>query len=119
MDHNQEEKIKRTLDFIEKDRNIPDDPWFYSRLIARMENQEEKKRAMGFIGTIAQRLRPVLALAVIVVGITGGIYLGRALSPPVSSQESAISVFITSEDASAVLFREISGSMDEQILLMR
>lgn len=119
MDYNQKEKVQETLDFIQKDRNIPEDPWFYSRLIARMENETEKTQTMGLTGTVMLRLRPALAVMIILVGIAGGIFLGHAISPPVSPPGSTASVNLSGEEANTALFREISGSMDEQILLMK
>jgi len=119
MDNKQEDRVQKTLDFIEKDRIIPEDPWFYSRLVARMENEAKEVRTNSLFGTLALQLRPVLAVMVVVIGIASGIFLGRAIAPPVSSPESTASVNPSAEDANAALFREISGSMDEQILLMK
>ncbi len=119
MDHQNQEEVQKTLDFIQKDRIIPEDPWFYSRLVARMENETDVVRTSSLFGTLALQLRPILAVMVILVGITGGIFLGHAISPFVSSPGSTASVNSHEEDANAALYREISGSMDEQILLMK
>ena len=119
MDTKHQERVQKTLEFIEKDRIIPEDPWFYSRLIARMENEAEVDRANGWFGSLALRLRPVLAVVVVIFGITGGILLGRALSSVTGSPESSVSAYPSGEDAHAALFREVSGTMDEQILLMK
>jgi len=119
MDHKSRERVQKTLEFIQKDRIIPEDPWFYSRLIARMEKEKENARKPGLAGTVTLRLRPVLAVMVVLVGIAGGIMLGRVLSTTAGSRESTASIFLPEEDANAIIFREISGSIDEQILLMK
>ena len=113
------ERVKKTLDFIAKDKVIPEDPWFYSRLIARMENETEKAQPKPLAVAIALRLRPILAVVVVLIGIASGIALGRVLSAPSGSQEPTASIFSSEEDANAAIFREIGGSMDEQILLMK
>ncbi|MFH1297085.1 MAG: hypothetical protein ABIJ04_07425 [Bacteroidota bacterium] len=119
MDHQNQERVQKTLDFIQKDRVIPEDPWFYSRLTARMEQEAGLIHQPGWAGTVAFRFRPILAVMVVLVGIAGGIALGRLLSAPASSQEPTVSLFPSEEDANTVMFREISGSMDEQIVLMK
>ena len=119
MDKKREDKVQETIDFIQKDRVIPDDPWFYSRLIARMENEAENVPQRSLAGTFVLRLRPVLAVMVVLVGIVGGVILGRALSPPADSRESTASIVLVEEDANANLFKEISSAMDEQILLIK
>ena len=119
MDKKSQEKVQETFDFIQKDRVIPDDPWFYSRLIARMENEAEKTFQRKLAGSVILRLRPALAMMVVLIGIAGGVLLGRALSIPVDSPESSVSFFLLEEDPNAIIFKEISSAMDEQILLIK
>ncbi len=119
MDKKSQEKVQETFDFIQKDRVIPDDPWFYSRLIARMEKEAENAPQWGLVGSVILRLRPVLAVMVVLIGIAGGVVLGRFLSIPVDSLESTTAVLLPEEDANAIIFREISSAMDEQILLIK
>ena len=119
MEKKSQEKVQETLDYIQKDRIIPDDPWFYSRLIARMEKEAERAPQQGLAGSVMLRLRPVLVVMVVLIGIAGGVALGRFLSTPVDSRESTASIFLPGEDANALIFKEISSTMDEQILLIK
>jgi len=119
MDKKSQEKVQETLDFIQKDRVIPDDPWFYSRLVARMENEAEQAPERGLARSMVLRLRPVLAVMVLLIGIAGGVLLGRVLSAPLDSRESVALMSLPEEDANAIIFREISSAMDEQILLIK
>ncbi|MBL7137825.1 MAG: hypothetical protein ISS17_03510 [Bacteroidales bacterium] len=119
MDHQNQERVQKTLDFIQKDRVIPEDPWFYSHLTARMEKEAGLLHKPGWAGAVAIRLRPILVVMVVLVGIAGGIVLGRVLSAPGGSPEPTASLFSPEEDINAAIFKEISGSMDEQIVLMK
>jgi hypothetical protein len=119
MERKDQKKVQKTLDFIQKDRIIPDDPWFYSRLIGRIEKEAERTPNLGFAGAVTLRLRLILAVLVLMVGIAGGISLGKVISTPSSSNESTTSIFPQEEDANAAFFSEINSSIYEQILLMK
>lgn len=119
MERNEQDRVKKTLDFIQKDRIIPDDPWFYSRLMTRIKGELEPVRKSGLLGVISLRLRPILAGMIIMVGIAGGIALGKVISTPANSNDPNTSVFPLEQDANAAFFSEISGSSFEQILLMK
>ncbi len=119
MEQNKQERVQKTLDFIQKDRIIPEDPWFYSRLMTRIEGEKEQSYKAGLLGVIKLRLRPILAVIVVMAGIAGGISLGKVISTPANTNERATSVFPLEEDANAAFFSEISGSSYEQILLMK
>ena len=43
MNKETQEKVNRILDYIEKDRLVPEDPFFSTRLIARTEDYFSKK----------------------------------------------------------------------------
>ncbi len=119
MDHQIQERVQKTLDYIQKDRKITEDPWFFSRLTARLENEFEQSAKHGWLGITTLRLRPILAGMVLVIGIAGGIALGRVLSSPIVSGERTASGLVAEDDAASAIFRELSGSFDEQILLMK
>jgi len=119
MERKNHDKVQKTLDFIQKDKIIPDDPWFYSRLMGRIEKEAEKTHKLGFTGIVTLRLRPLLAVMVIMVGIVGGITLGKVISTPTSSNEPTTSIVQPEEDANAAFFSEINSSIYEQILLMK
>ncbi|MBE0647450.1 MAG: hypothetical protein IH596_06685 [Bacteroidales bacterium] len=119
MDRQIQERVQKTLDFIQKDRDLPEDPWFYSRLTARLEKEAEQSSRKGWAGVVTLRLRPILVVLVLVIGIAGGIVLGKALSSPMGSGAQTASGFVAEEDPASAIFRELSGSFDEQILLMK
>jgi len=119
MEENKQDRIQKTLDFIEKDRIIPEDPWFYSRLMTRMKGETEQVRKVGLFGVIRLRPRPILAVIVVMIGITGGIGLGKIISNPENSIEQGTPVFSIEQDATTAFFNEISGADYEQILFMK
>ncbi|NQT78163.1 MAG: hypothetical protein HQ565_10645 [Bacteroidetes bacterium] len=119
MEQIRPDRVQKTLDFIQKDRIIPKDPWFYSRLMTRIEGEKEQMYKPGLLGVITLRLRPILAVIVVMAGIVGGITLGKVISSPANTNESTISVFPLEEDANAAFFSEISDSNYEQILLIK
>ena len=55
----------------------------------------------------------------VMVGIAGGITLGKVISSPANTNEIGFSVFPVEEDANAAFFSEISDSNYEQILLIK
>ncbi|MBN1199361.1 MAG: hypothetical protein JXA23_08415 [Bacteroidales bacterium] len=119
MDHQIQERVQKTLDFIQKDREIPEDPWFFSRLTARMEKTARLSSSQGWIGNAVLRLRPILVLLLLLIGIAGGITLGRVLSSVSFFQEQTVTGSVAQEDASMTILMQLSGSFDEQILLMK
>jgi len=118
MDQEKENKIRRTLGFIEKDRVIPDDPWFYSRLMARME-REIGETQRGMAASLVMRLKPVLVGIALLVAVSGGTWLGKVISSPGQQPEISLLSGLPETDATTILFQEVSGSFDEQILLMK
>ena len=120
---NMDEKIDRrgekTLDFIEQDKIMPENPWFYSRLITRMEQEIKAARTVPSFLLFSHRLRPVLAGLLILVTLAGGLVLGRLLTLRSHSEESVSLTSPVEEDATAAVFREISANSDEQILLLK
>lgn len=119
MEPNKHDRVQKTLDFIEKDRIISNDPWFYSRLMSRIEGEKEPEHKVGLFGLITPRLRPILAGMLIMLGIAGGVTLGKVISSPANTNELSISAFPLEEDANAAFFSEISDSNYEQILLIK
>lgn len=119
MDRHNQDRVQRTLDFIQKDREIPEDPWFYSRLTARLEKESANSHSQGWVSAAAIRFRLVLVAIALIMGVTGGIELGRFFSTHPVSPAQEISGLMAEEDAAGVMFRELSGSFDEQILLMK
>lgn len=119
MENQNPDKVEKTFAYIRKDRAIPENPWFYSRLVARMEREASDSRQKKLSGTLLLRLKPILAVMLITIGVAGGILLGREVTPTARQQDQVSSSFQQIEDVNAALFREVSGSLDEQLLLMK
>lgn len=119
MENKDQDRVQKTLDFIKKDRIIPEDPWFYSRLMHRIENEAGETHKPGLVRLAVLRLSPILAVIFIMVGIAGGIVLGKVINKPAVSNATTISVTQSEEDANTVFFTEINDSKYEQILLMK
>lgn len=119
MEPNKHDKLQKTLDFIDKDRIISDDPWFYSRLMSRIEGEKEQSQKVGFFGLITPGIKPILAGMLVMIGIAAGITLGKVISSPANTNELVFSVSPVEEDANAAFFSEISDSNYEQILLIK
>jgi len=118
MDRQIEERVQKTLDFIRKDRDIPEDPWFYSRLTARLEKEFQPSSPV-LDRNLLWRLRPILAGVLILMAVTVGITLGKVLSNPSENQEMTLYGITEENDASIALFSELSGSFEEQIVLIK
>ncbi|MFH1159596.1 MAG: hypothetical protein V1733_01435 [bacterium] len=111
-------RVERTLEFIKKDRIIPKVPWFYSRLVARMERESTQIRKSRHVNSISGRLKPVFAVMAILIAVAGGILLGKALSEPAGTPEIS-SISSLADDPSTAFYGEINGSSDEQKLLLK
>jgi hypothetical protein len=114
-----EEKVNRTMEFINRDRILEDDPYFQARLMARLGNQFTAAGSRTFFLPLYYRLRPVLATLVIMLGIFTGILLGTRLGrEPVTAQPgdrtSRLHQFAQEE-----FITEINGSPEEQLLSNR
>lgn len=111
-----EEKIKKTLDYIEKDRIVAEDPFFHTRLMARAEDYFSTTERRSGQGTVWIRLRPVIAGIVVVIGIFAGIFSGSRLSSlnrqnPEQARSEQLQQY--SEES---YINEINGSIEEQLL---
>ncbi len=112
-------KIDKTLDFISKDREVMDDPFMSTRLLARLEATPEPGPSAIWFRTVKASLKPVLATVVIGAGLAAGILAGRVLSTvpgPVTAdgrgqmlEQYAADNFIT----------EVNGTSEEQMLVIK
>jgi hypothetical protein len=111
------EKVNKTMDFISRDRLMADDPYFSARLMAKVEHQFSRRDHAGGYSPLFAALRPVMAVAVIVIGIFAGIFLGKQLeNGPAVGQETEHSIRLR-QFVRAEFITEINGSVEEQILL--
>ncbi|MFW6218488.1 MAG: zf-HC2 domain-containing protein [Bacteroidota bacterium] len=71
--------LEKALDVIENEKEIPDDPWFYNKLKARMENARVEEISTTPT-TWPRVLQPVLVSAIIVIFAISGMLLGNTIS---------------------------------------
>jgi len=118
MNPSENERVEKTLRYLEKDKIIPENPWFYSRLSARIE--KELTTASASVHTLALvRLKPVFISLVLLAAITGGAFIGKVLSAGRDLPQAEDISIVAETDASAALYKEISGYYNEQMLLMK
>lgn len=116
MDKETQEKVNRILDYIEKDRLVNEDPFFSTRLLARTENYFSNKQKQTVFTLFRISMQPVLAIAVIVLGIFIGIFSGSRLSM-VKPRGSDLERNVRLEQlASESFITEINRSAEEQFL---
>lgn len=111
-----QDKIDRTLGFLEKDRQVPHDPFFMTRLEARTEACFSCGTDRSAVRRFSVRWQPVFAVAAIVVGLFAGVLSGSLLSrtktrEPVSERSVQLERF-----ASEAFISEISSPVEEQLL---
>lgn len=75
--------ISSSLDVIEKSKKTEANPYFYSHLEARLQNETEKAG-----GKIAYSLRFALAASIAIIGIVGGSLLGSYSAEQLNSMKS-------------------------------
>jgi hypothetical protein len=111
-----EEKVNKTLEFISRDRILEDDPYFTSRLMARLDNEFSAAGSKTFFLPLYYRLRPLLATFIIMLGIFTGILLGTRLGrEPMAAQNTDRSSRLH-QFAQEEFITEINGSPEEQLL---
>lgn len=118
MDTGMQNKTDRTIGYIARDRIVADDPWFYSRLMARFEREEESVQGRR-IHAGFYRFKPLLIGMSLLITVAVGTGIGRLMSPEKPTAERDILTGFPDSDVSAALFQEVSGTFNEQILLMK
>lgn len=82
------EELKSTLGIIDKEKSAETNPFFYTRLKARMENKEAEPNVKR--SPVLQRiLQPVALSALLILGIYSGIKIGQA--PGVNDSGNSLS----------------------------
>lgn len=71
------EELKKTVGIIEIEKSPAVNPFFYTRLKAKLENQESKKLQAFHIPTLVKVLQPVMFSILLVVGVYSGIRIGQ------------------------------------------
>jgi hypothetical protein len=69
------EEMKLTLSILESDKVLEGNPYFYTRVKARLENQEQE--VWSGRPVLARILQPIAFSILLILGIYGGIKLGQ------------------------------------------
>lgn len=112
-----QDKINQTVDYIEKDKILPDNPFFFTRLVNRMESNnslinKEMRNRWGV------QVKPVLISLYVIVFISSGILLGNLFVQQRDPELLPDQIYSTDIDVDQNLFFEINGFYDEQLLLL-
>ncbi|WP_321369067.1 zf-HC2 domain-containing protein [uncultured Draconibacterium sp.] len=69
-------EMKNTLSILDSDKVTDENPFFYTRVKARLENQTEVQLSVRLV--LARILQPVAFSIILLLGIYGGFKLGQA-----------------------------------------
>ncbi len=82
------EEMKKTLGILETEKSPAVNPFFYTRLKAKLENREPEESSVFKRVVLARVLQPVLFSILLIIGIYSGIKIG---------QPSPVKVFSTTQ----------------------
>ncbi|NQU86836.1 MAG: zf-HC2 domain-containing protein [Mariniphaga sp.] len=74
------EEMKKTLGVLEAERSPAINPFFYTRLKAKLENQESKQKQVFWRPALVRILQPAVFSILLMVGIYTGIKIGQPAS---------------------------------------
>jgi len=101
--------LKSTLDIIEEEKQIQPDAFMYSRIMAGLDSLSTEGNVKKNFLTL-RWIPAVAAGLVLLIGVFGGLGLGRALAPAYHPDESEISGF-------AYLINDLENEPIENFLL--
>lgn len=110
-----EEKVQRTLDLIDRDRNLADDPFFTTRLMAHTEKYFSSAGTGPYIPLFI-KLRPYLAAAVVIIGVLAGIMAGTGLDRIPGKSQAIQRTVKLQQFAQEEYLSEIATPVEEEIL---
>ncbi len=110
-----EEQIQRVLDHIDQDKTVADDPYFSARLMARAQDYFSPAPARSR-GEIMYRLRPLLAAAILMIGVFTGIMTGMRLNRIPGPRQAAERDELIRQFTQETYISELNNSVEEQIL---
>ena len=85
-----EEEITKTIQSIDSIENIECAPFFYTRLMRRIESREKTQERSKFIFNITDYLRPVLLISIVAVNILTGIFIYKNSTEQISERTEYI-----------------------------
>lgn len=89
------EEMKKTLGILEAERSPAVNPFFYTRVKAKLENQESEQKQVFWKPALVRVLQPAIFSILLMVGIYAGIKIGEP-TPAQSVNISAANVDIIS-----------------------
>jgi predicted anti-sigma-YlaC factor YlaD len=102
-------EMKKTLGIIEEEKQVEVNPFFYTRLKARLENQEIQKQPF-WQPVFSKVLQPAFFSIILLLGIYGGIKMGE----PYENQRSST---ILAEQDMVPYLNEMSAEPIESFLM--
>ncbi|MEN8116620.1 MAG: zf-HC2 domain-containing protein [Bacteroidota bacterium] len=82
------DEMKKTLDVLEVDKKVDENPFFYTRVKARLEKEEAAPEKAGR-PVLARVLQPVMFSVILLLGIYGGFKMGETGSKDFSDNTLA------------------------------
>ncbi|MDB4583908.1 zf-HC2 domain-containing protein [Draconibacterium sp.] len=79
------EEMKKTLSILAAEKSPEVNPFFYTRLKAKLENQETERESAVGRPVLARVLQPVAFSIILLLGIYGGIKLGQPYQPELAN----------------------------------
>jgi hypothetical protein len=76
------EEMRKTLGILESEKVTEVNPYFYTRVKAKLENQEAKKNVVLGRPVLARILQPITFSILLLLGVYGGIKMGDTGSTP-------------------------------------
>ena len=116
MDSEVNEKVRKTVDLIDRDRIRPEDPFFTARMMARFERDYARNGRIAEHPSFMLRFRPVVTVAALALGIFAGIFLGTRLSKGYDPLQADGRTSQIDQYAQEHFITEINGSFDEQLI---
>ena len=85
-----EEEITKTIQSIDSIENIECTPFFYTKLMGRIESQKKSREQSEFTFNIRDYLRPALLISIVTVNILTGIFIFKNSTEKISERTEYI-----------------------------
>jgi hypothetical protein len=86
-------EVRKTLDSFEHTDRLKTDPWFYSRLKARMNAEQASPKSSNIWGIVQHALKPALLISLVAANIFIATQVLIGDRQAVTHQEDAIVLF--------------------------